>query len=709
MDWTTRDREEILKLVEDHYKNDQDNKLSLVRTWEENIRFIDGDQYIRYNKKLYSYEPIPDRIDSQYVPKANDNQLYVRADILRSNITRQTPSFNITANSSDPKDEKYAKVALAIHDARTEYDMDDTINAKAADWAIDTGNAFIKTSWCPTATIPVIDENGNPVLDKKGNPVEAPLGDVKREAISPLKIAPDAHATGEDDLSVIMQYSLENLDDVKKWYSVSGPGYTGEAIKLEGEDLDGASILKINDDLKDYQNESIRGESYKKVILKEVYVKPNKVFKYGRMIVVANTRLLYSYDSPYGKCDDASVFHPYEHFCFKTNSGKYWGSTPITQLVKLQRRLNAIDTMIILNRQTNAFGQWLIPVNSIKSGAISGRPGLKINYKPGPRGEKPEKVYGMAVGADVYKEREDVIKSMDAICGTGDIMQGNAPQNAGSGITLEMLREIKFSRFNPMYLRWEKFLEGSARLRLLLISKKQSTNIPVFTQMIRTKLRDLTGLDIQSFVGKDISDNTNIRVVAGSSVPKSNAAKLSFLEKFGEAGLLGDLVQDPEKNQLFLDNFNISNFKTQANVDHEKAKYELSQIESLQPQVLQQVLQIGKPYPEVHPRDNHEIHNDYFLSKLKDPTWYSSRSPEVIQVAWMHVEAHDQILSQQKEDQMKQQRMGQDEAAYRQAIVNSGGPDGDPPSLSLFPSVLENNADELINKMNGNLFTGVQK
>lgn len=681
--WSSQNNEDLLSLVEEHYKRDQDCKRQLAKTWEEVIRFIEGDQFIRYNKSARAYEPIPDRIDGEYVPRANDNQLYLRADILRSNLTRQTPIFNVTPNSSDPKDERLAKVALAVHDARTEIDEDIEKRGECADWAVSTGNAFLKVGWVPTKKIPKIDPNGEHMRDEQGNIIMVSLGDVETTVPSPLQIAPDEVANIRD-ATVMQQYSIQNLDDVKEWYGFKDDNYTGEAFNLGAEEIDESNILKIEQDLMDYMGKD-RKSLKECVILKETYVKPSEELKSGAMIIVANGKVLYRGPSPYALCDP-NKWHPYQHFKYKPQPGKFWGITPLAQCVKIQRSINAIDTILILHRQTVGLGQWLIPTGSIKDGAISGRVGLKIQYKSGPKGEKPEKIQGTAIGGDIYQERMTRIAAMDAICGTQDILQGK-PGDLTSGIALETVREQAFSRFNPMYERWEKFNEKYAQLRLGLIAKNQSLDIPEFTSLLRNKLRNLTGLDVQQFVGASLEDNTNIRITAGSTIPKTTSAKLAFLREFGEAGLLGDLVQDPMKNQLFLNAFSIDNFKTTTNVDFEKSKYELGQIE------------YGEQ-PQVHPKDNHALHNQYFESKLKDPEWYTSRSPEVVQAAWAHYDEHEKAMQDEKEKAMGEQRMARDEEAYVQAVVNSGGPDGDPPSLDLFPSVLE----QKVKAMDGTLF-----
>ena len=671
-DWSTKDNQELLRLIDEHYRQDQKNKLALSRIWEENLRFIRGDQYIRYNKSTHNYEPIPDRIDREYIPRANDNQIYPRCDIVRSDLTRQPATFDLPSNSKDPKDERLSKTAIAVNDCRVEYDNDWLANGESGEWAIATGNAFLKTSWCPTKSIPVLNENGEQETDKDGQPLMAQIGDVSRVAVSPFKIAPDASATSIYNAEVLMEYSLELTNDVKEWYSVSGKGYTGEAKTLGDESFDDNAILRIVEGLKDY-HDRIAPEN--NVILKTVYVKPSDKLKFGRMVVCANNKILFDSDSLYAKLNP-KVWHPYSHFRYREEAGCFWGSTPTTQAVKIQRRINAIDTMLILHRQTMALGQWLIPYNSIKEGGLSGRVGLKIFYKPGVGGTKPEKIPGTSIGQDVLLERADCMTSLDALYGTSDVMQAKQPGTIESGVSLEFMREMSFSRFNPMYERWEKFNEASCQLRLNLIANKQSYDIPFFTKMIRSRLRELTGLDINQFIGSIISDNTNIRVQAGSTIPKSRASRMASLQKFAEAGLLGNVVEDPVKNQMFLSEFGITNFKTESNIDYEKSKYELAMIEE------------GK-MPDVHPEDNHEIHLIHFKSKLFDPEYYTSRHPQIIQMAWQHYGMHKHAVEQAKQQQQNSQRQERDETAYVQSIVNSGGPNGDPPTMDMFPTVIE--------------------
>lgn len=679
--WATQSEQELLDLVQEHYKDDQDNKIELARIWEENIRFIDGDQYIRYNKSAHAYEPIPDRIDKEHIPRANDNQLFVRADILRSNLTKQQGYFNLSSASKDPIDERIAKVALSVHDARTEIDMDKHYNADAADWAVATGNAFTRTAWVPSKKIPLIGENGETELDKDGNPMEAMLGDVERRTVSPFKMAPSAGATSIFDAEAIMEHSVELTSDVKSWYSVNGKGFTGKAANLNDEDIESDSLLKIIDDLNDYNSLSKNKKYSKHVILKTVFVKPTDELPFGRHIVVANGLILFDSDSQYAKYDRFQ-WHPYNHFRYRKKAGAFWGVTPITQCVRLQRRLNAIDTIMILHRQTMALGQWLIPKGTLPNSGLSGRVGLKIEYKVLSHQKEPKKIDGTSLGQDLWEERQMIPSSMDQICGTTDVMKGGQPGSIESGISLELIREMSFSRFNPMYEDWEQFLEKSSQLRLNLIANNQNYDLPYFTRMLQKKLKNLTGIDISTFTGQTIKENTNIRIEAGSTIPKSQTAKKAHLQKFGEAGLLGDLVEDPFKNQVFLQEFGIDNFKTETNVEWEKAKFNLAVIEQ------------GHPV-KAHPEDDHVLHARYLKSKLQDPEWFTSRPPQVSQAGWALYQEHQKMIQDAQTSAQDQERRARDENAYVQSVVNSGGPDGDPPSLELFPTVIEDKVKQI--------------
>lgn len=678
--WSSDNKDDLIRLADDLYRYDQSVKLDLAKVWEQNIRFIAGDQYIKYDKKAREYKPIPERVDEEFIPRGNDNQIYQRAEILRSNITKQAAIFAVTANSKDPKDERAAKVGLGVHDTRVELDGDRQKISDAANWGVATGNAFLKTAWAPYCKVPAVDPFGNEMKDANGQPVMVPLGDIETAVVSPFRIAVPKGTVDINAGKVVMEYSVQDLDDVKSWYGLNGNGYTGATAELGPEDVVD-NILRIDQQLQE-ATMNARGTEFenkenKQVILKEIYVKPDEEdLPNGRMIVIANGKLLYVGDSPYAMVD-SRLWHPYSHFRYRALPGNFWGVTPISQIIKLQRRLNAIDTMIILHRQTVALGQWLIPKNSIKSGSLTGRVGLKIEYTPGLGGLKPEKINGTQIGMDIFNERVLILQAMDGICGTQDIMQGKPPGDIVSGVSLELIREQAYSRFNPLYESWELFLERCARQRLVIIAKKQSEDRPNFTNILRRQLRNTTGLDIDSFIGADLDDNTNLRITAGSTIPKSQAAKLAFLQKFGEAGILGDLIQDPQKNQLFLENFGIDNFKTETNVDYEKSKYELGLYET------------GRNAEvKVHPKDAHPVHMKHFELKLKDPEYYSSRPPEVIEAAWAHYAEHEVAMQQAQAQQEMQGKANRDEDAYVQSLVQNGGPAGDPPSLGLFPSAI---------------------
>ena len=138
------------------------------------------------------------------------------------------------------------------------------------------------------------------------------------------------------------------------------------------------------------------------------YIAPTKKHKHGLMVVEASGIPLYIGESPEfdPRCPDDS-WHPYTECTYLTAPLRRHGISLLENLVPLQRRLNAIDSLIILSRMTNAAPQWLDPVGSgIPEGYHSGRPGLVYKYRPvGANGAMPQRLPGIDLPPGVSQSR----------------------------------------------------------------------------------------------------------------------------------------------------------------------------------------------------------------------------------------------------------------------------------------------------------------
>src|SRR3990167_10092782 len=144
------------------------------------------------------------------------------------------------------------------------------------------------------------------------------------------------------------------------------------------------------------------------------------------MVIVANGLTLYAGDNPYYVDGDDDSWNPYVEWRFEVVPGRAWGKSLVDECVPINRRINAIDALIILNRKTMAIPQWLLPEGcGVPNGYINGRPGLNIPYRPvGANGAKPEKVQPSALPNQVYEEREQAVKDLKMLGMTMVVLEG---------------------------------------------------------------------------------------------------------------------------------------------------------------------------------------------------------------------------------------------------------------------------------------------
>ena len=150
----------------------------------------------------------------------------------------------------------------------------------------------------------------------------------------------------------------------------------------------------------------------------------------------------------YNPMSPDDTWHPYTECIYTKAPLRRHGISLLENIVPLQRRLNSLDSLIILSRMTNASPQWLDPIGSgIPEGYHSGRPGQVYKYRPvGANGHAPQRLPGMDLPPGVYEERKNTIVEMHQIASDNEVMSGNQPSGVSAATALNILLEQSFSK-----------------------------------------------------------------------------------------------------------------------------------------------------------------------------------------------------------------------------------------------------------------------
>lgn len=613
-------------MIDDCYKGSQSYMHALAMKWEESIRFFMGDQYIRYVRERRGFEPIPETKYNEFIPRPVTNFILPIVQTLTSLFTRQKPNASVFENSRDSQDINAAKLAGRIQDAKWESDEEQIKLIKAAVIAIICGHVFRKDYWDST-------------LGPVSSLLSGPVGDNAVDILDPFRIIPDLQSG-----SYFIETTIHPISWIKSQYGVQGPGYTGLADSIkEEENLSGVMELHnrlrtsigFSTDAPGFRSgeNTLKGHS----VLLEAYIHPTQRYRNGLMVVVSNRKTLFVNNSPYFNPNIPDSWHPYTDCPYQNHPFRFHGISLVEQLIPLQKRLNAIDSLIILNRMTMAMPQWLIPTGSMApEGYISGQPGLNIPHTPG---LEPKKVQGVGLPGDIYKERQSIIEEMYRIAGTNEVVDGQRPDGVNTASGLNLLLEQSFSKFSPFTQAWEKFLEKGQTKKLMLIASKYREPRPDFINRLKSLNKENLDIEIKDFVGADLRDNVSVRIEAGSSLPRSKAAEQSSYKELAGMGLFGalDPVSNPIGNKQFLEKFGVTPIENQMNMDVEKAKWVVSVLVGINRGELPPTA-----YPPFDPIDNVDIQFSILSNKMKTPEF-----KDTLGVFQRKLQELNQIISQQ--------------------------------------------------------------
>lgn len=666
------------------YEDDQSNKQMLVRLWERNAAFANGNQAI-----------IPQASSTmQFVGSnlyANDNQAlrskaYITNEIepiirtLVSYATKSKPTIDVYAPEKNADGDARALIANRVLDAKYSLDNEVTNSRTAAFYAFVFGTCFRKDYWDSSAgskfQIPVYDELGNEMIDPNTGDVmtrEMTSGDSKVAILTPFSMSFDWSYTDFDNLPWIMESYLMSVEWGKEMFDREEPGYTGAGAKIGDGDSVGSSLQTL-ERLK-YATPFNYGSSSNiklagKALFQELYVQPSQDMPKGRLIILANSIAVYDswnngedLGSPYYMPYEKSMWHPYSIFVNDVYVGRALGKSLVESILPIQIRLNEINGAILQNANTLAKVDILTPENSLKRGVLNGQGAQVYTFKPHPSGYKPEKWPGVPLPAQFFNERDMLIETMVRIAGTNMVMQGNPPKGVTAAAGIEMLLDNANSQRSDFMIAWEKFHEQGFTKKLRIVRNFNKVPNQDIIDYLRMIAKDALDMDLQSFVGEDIGDGLSVRIEPGSMIPRSEKVTRELFKEFAKEGLLGPLGEDSARGaklrKELLRKFGEKGFEVDQAADVDKAYWENDRM-------------IKNLPPSFWEEDDHAIHLSCHVSKAKDPKYLERASDEVKQAYLMHIQMHKEALAAQ---QLETQMQAQDQMiAEAEATNTESGP-----------------------------------
>lgn len=675
------DTDALAERIESYYKKDNSAKSQLSFHWERNARFLDGQQWLVFDGSAASggiWKKLEVSRANEFIPRPVTNYLFDSYQTLKSYLIKSKPRSSVYPNTELYQDKMAAKIAELCIEANWSRLKEQANYEYAAACVVLYGTVFKKDYWDTTelvmskvprmVQVPKVDpttgamigmeevqetdpETGDPLFD------EMPLGDVNTDVVEPFRIAMDPLANDIHKIRWIMEYSVQPLSWIREVYGQdpeTSPGYTGRVDEVKEETSLSGSLkrfyqLKQSSGVKQkIESTTSSGGSDEHIVnsavVKEYYERPSKQYPNGRMVVVANGVCLYAGDSPYVG-PELGDWHPYSECRWEIVPGRFWGKSPLDNAAEIQKQINSIDSVIVLNRKTMAIPQKLIPMSSgITHGQWTGRPGQEIFFRD-TGGVAPSVIPASGVDTTVFQERAQRVDDMKTITGGIDILKGDRPDGVTAASAIEMLYEVGTGKLFPVLDRWKCFVESSQKKQLKVVAKFYKEPRPDFIRLMKSKNRELSDQSISKFIGADLYDNCNVVVEAGANITKLQAAKKQELREAAMAGVL--MLENPANRVEYLSQMGLTGFDSDVGADTKRAEWENSLLENIQND--------PSKAPIVFDWDNHQLHLQVLEARMKEPSW--TELPFEVQQAYMNHRMEHEMKEQQKQMMLQMQAM----------------------------------------------------
>jgi len=540
----------------------------LERAWKINLSFYKGKQYVFYNKRTRRIESLAteDGDKPRYRVRIVANQIAPNSMGLLARLTKSKPQFFATPTSAGYENQKATQVAENLLEHWwSKFSLSEK-REEAMLWSIIAGNGFWKISWDDkvgsSVKLMVDPVNGNPIIDPLVERLfrenldsmnveydqfetEVFEGDIRVDVISPFNVFLDDSAQVFEDCKYAFCSHPMGVDEV---YNRFGIRLKPNAInRYPDESLPGAYSFSSGQ-----TKENVREIFYG-------YFVPSAAMPEGRVVAFTKSPDIILYDSPWPYPFNEL---PLVKFPGLRIPGQLWDTSVVEQAVPLQKELNRTLSQLIEYKNLTLKPQMLAPVGSLRQ-RMTDEPGAIFEYNP-VAGKVPEAIPLPGLPSYVAQHLQDMGQRLKEVFGLTELMQGQVPPNVEAGVAIDLLQEAATDRLAPQILMMEKALERAGNLMLNLAQE-------YYTEPRLMMLNGGAGSKprVEQFEHADILSGLQIKVEAGSGLPRTRAGKQARVFQMLNMGLIS-----PTKAYKYLDLADFDNLQAQFQADEDQAMRE---------------------------------------------------------------------------------------------------------------------------------------
>jgi hypothetical protein len=575
----TRANSELVRYADEHFEKAKKYRQQFEQQWYVNLAFYFGRHYVQWSmpganasSRLFEPKVPPWRVRLV----VNKVRSMVRKELAK--LTKEQPMGFVVPQSSDETDLLAAQAGESLAEYFWREKKMTRHVRRAAFWTILTGNGFIKDWWDPDS----ITENYQ--------------GDIFLERLTPWHLfVPDIQEEELENQPYVFHAMAKNADWVAKTYKAD----------VNADVMSNTGILED----KFLQALGIKESSAKDLTyVKEMWIKPCKKFEDGAVICWAGNKVLWLEEGwPYKHLE--YPFTKFDHI----PTGRFYSESTVTDLIPLQKEYNKTRSQLIEAKNRMSKPQLMAPKGSVDVNKMTSEPGLVIFYQPGFNPPTPLPL--PQIPQYVFEELNRTAADMGDIASQHEVSKGQTPPGVSAATAISYLQEQDDTVLSLSISSLEEGVERITRHLLSHVSQfwEEERQVQVVGENGQ--------FEVFMFNGQSLHNNLKFTVQAGSSTPRSLAAKQAFIMELGKMGWI-----PPDKAMRYL------------NMAETGRMYEEMQVDVRQAQRENLKLSLGAPIP-VNTWDNHVAHIMEHDNYRKRQT-YESSDPQIMQMFEDHVQQH---------------------------------------------------------------------
>jgi len=544
-----------LAFVEKFYTTGIEARKPFERQWYLNMAFFLGKQWVTWNTSKGQLEEPP---APSYRVRLVANRIMPTVLHIVAKLSQNRPVYKVVPNTAESEALNDALVSEKVLHHHHQLNSQDSLNQDLFMLNSIYGTAFKYPFFdafagehlpkkLKTEKITTLEKNPKtgkeetttkevPITDDDGKEqfYDVYEGEVKEDVLDPFSIIPESGAEDLEHSQRVMKLTSKSIEYIRERYK--------NGIYVQAEPNAGVSSIDnqlkklmsdqhITKSVSDARGKKDSGEGF--AILKELREKPSHKYPKGRQIIVANHVLLHSGDLPY-KFQTKRNTLGIVMYCYIKVPGRFWGKTPIEDLIPIQIEINKTKSQIIEIKNLMSKPKWIaFKESGISETAITSEPGEVIQPKFVPNVPEPHIIAPPSLSNIFSQELDRGNQDIEEIGLIHEVSKGTSPPGIRSGVAISMLQEKDQTAFAPIIARFES-QEGKSGTYLLELTKEKYSGGKVLKIM-----GEDSEIEVFDFLAKD-NMPTDVQVVTGSALPQSQTARQQLVLQYFQGGLFGD-------------------------------------------------------------------------------------------------------------------------------------------------------------------------